>query len=244
MKQTGQIHFHDIGDYLSQAQKLEIIQELGSIKGISDANGWSDIEPDEFGDWVNQRDPNFESYISIGDKKDKAKSSVFDNYSRGVMTSKDFWLFNASQTKLSDNCKNFVNFYECQREEFKQLCEESSREAFLKFCSTDSTKISWDGEMQLRCAQNKSIQFADSDIVRAMYRPFQKSWYYFNKNLNLRLYQAPQIFPKGTAKNIAICLSLSGSKSFSLLVSNVIPDLHLIGDDPCCQFRTVKLGRF
>ncbi|MBI0151509.1 hypothetical protein, partial [Bifidobacterium sp. M0353] len=70
-KQFGQIHFHDIGDYLSQAQKLEIIQELGSIKGITDANGWNDIEPDEFGDWVNQRDPNFDAYMSLGDKKDK-----------------------------------------------------------------------------------------------------------------------------------------------------------------------------
>ena len=34
-KKQGQIFFHDIGDYLSQNDKLEIIQSYGSINGIS-----------------------------------------------------------------------------------------------------------------------------------------------------------------------------------------------------------------
>ena len=52
----GSIYFHDIGDYLDQKQKLAIIRNFGQIGGISKANGWSEINPDEHNDWLNQRD--------------------------------------------------------------------------------------------------------------------------------------------------------------------------------------------
>lgn len=72
----GKIYFHDIGDYLTREQKLEMISELGSIEGITKQTGWQKIEPDEFGDWLNQRDPNFDKYISLGDKKSTLSPSI------------------------------------------------------------------------------------------------------------------------------------------------------------------------
>uniref|UniRef100_UPI0012FF14BF type ISP restriction/modification enzyme n=1 Tax=Histophilus somni TaxID=731 RepID=UPI0012FF14BF len=33
--------------------------------------------------------------------------------------------------------------------------------------------------------------------------------------------------------NIIICLTVTGNKGFSILISNEIPDLHLIGDAQC-----------
>lgn len=33
--QNGQIYFHDIGDYISQAQKLEQISELASLQPLT-----------------------------------------------------------------------------------------------------------------------------------------------------------------------------------------------------------------
>jgi hypothetical protein len=41
----GNIHFHDIGDYLSREDKLAIIARFGSIDGITKANGWQAITP-------------------------------------------------------------------------------------------------------------------------------------------------------------------------------------------------------
>ena len=55
----GQIYFHDIGDYLNREQKLEIIKDFQSVNGISTQNSWTQIIPDQFNDWLNQRDPNF-----------------------------------------------------------------------------------------------------------------------------------------------------------------------------------------
>ena len=104
----GKIYFHDIGDYLSQKDKLEKITEFGSIAGISAINSWQTITPDTHGDWVNQRDDSFGEHISLGDKKDKSSVTVFENYSLGVATNRDAWVYNSSKLKLEKNmrCKN------------------------------------------------------------------------------------------------------------------------------------------
>ncbi len=60
-----------LGDYLTSQQKLETIRKFGNIDGITRHNGWKMIIPYVFNDWINQRDSNFDFYISIGDKKDK-----------------------------------------------------------------------------------------------------------------------------------------------------------------------------
>lgn len=57
--QNGQIYFHDIGDYLDQKQKLAIIRKLASISGITKANGWTHIVPNEHFDWIGQRSNDF-----------------------------------------------------------------------------------------------------------------------------------------------------------------------------------------
>lgn len=55
-EKLGQIYFHDIGDYLNREHKLEIIKNFQSVNGISAQNGWTQIIPDQFNDWLNQRD--------------------------------------------------------------------------------------------------------------------------------------------------------------------------------------------
>ena len=60
-----EIHYHDIGDYLSQKDKLNIISDFGDISAID----WQSIEPDDNNDWLNQRDPNYQYYSSLVDDK-------------------------------------------------------------------------------------------------------------------------------------------------------------------------------
>lgn len=46
------IYYHDIDDYLSQKEKLEIINKFGSIANID----WDILTPKENNDWLNKRD--------------------------------------------------------------------------------------------------------------------------------------------------------------------------------------------
>ena len=67
------IQYHDIGDYLSREEKLAIIAEKRSILGS--AMHWTQIRPNAQGDWLNQRNDIFGSFIPLGDKKDKENGS-------------------------------------------------------------------------------------------------------------------------------------------------------------------------
>ncbi|MBK6375756.1 MAG: hypothetical protein IPF61_02000 [Xanthomonadales bacterium] len=77
----GRIYFHDIGDYLSQGDKLAIVSHFGSIAGIGKEQAWQSITPDDHGDWLRQRDDSFGEFIALGDKQSQG-IKLFDNYAR------------------------------------------------------------------------------------------------------------------------------------------------------------------
>ncbi|MDD1468526.1 DEAD/DEAH box helicase family protein, partial [Dolichospermum sp. ST_sed5] len=83
-KLENKVFYYDIGDYLSREEKLSIIKNFGDISTIN----WQEINPNENNDWINQRNDSFESFISLGDKKDAATKTIFDIYSGGVKTNR------------------------------------------------------------------------------------------------------------------------------------------------------------
>ncbi len=116
---SGKIYYNDIGDDLTEQQKLEKISKFGSIEGITSSEGWQVITPDKHNDWLNQRDESFEDYLVIGDKKNKSAISIFHNYSLGVVTNRDAWCYNFSVENLSFNLKNLIDFYSEQTGEYQ-----------------------------------------------------------------------------------------------------------------------------
>jgi predicted helicase len=60
-EKTGQhqLFYHDIGDYLSREEKLDKIKNFGSFTSIN----WDSMTPNDSQDWINQRDPVFDSFI-------------------------------------------------------------------------------------------------------------------------------------------------------------------------------------
>lgn len=215
-KQTGTIQFYDIGDYLTREQKLNKIAELKDVNGITALEAWQQIVPDEFGDWLNQRDSNFDKYISMGDKKDKNTVTIFENYSGGVKTSRDVWAYNSSKADLSKNMKKMIKNYEFQFDKEKR--------EILK----DPTQIGWSGDLFLRCERKIKSDFNENNILNAMYRPFTKQNLYFDKVFNERQYQLNSIFPNWQ-KNRLMYLNGTGNsgKLFSVTMVDIIPDLNM-----------------
>jgi predicted helicase len=69
--------------------------------------------------------------------------------------------------------------------------------------------------------------FRPQGIVKGLYRPFQKQWFYFDRHFNNCVYKMPNLFPSSEAENIVIGVSASESRSaFSVAITNVIPSLH------------------
>ena len=240
VEKRGQIYFHDIGDYLTREQKLETIAELGSINGITERQGWQEIVPDEFNDWLNQRDPNFDNYISLGDKKDKNALVVFENYSNGIKTNRDAWCYNFSDGLLRQNMQNMISFYNSEVARFQAACKglpENRQPEIRDFINRDETKIGWSGGLENDFAKQKTHTFKIENITTSLYRPFSKMNFYYDRPFNERTYQMGYIFPN--IQNIKVenqIISVTGrgsTKEFSVLISSEIPDLEMISKGQC-----------
>jgi predicted helicase len=206
-KQHGQIHLHDIGDYLSQQEKLERIEAFASINGV---DSWQAITPDHHGDWINQRDDSFENFLVIGDKRTKQKA-IFANFSQGLLTGRDNWIIGYSRAKLTSKLQDMLNVYIA-----------SSNEGKLE---NDPSKISWTANLKKYSSKKKKILFNDKQFVKSLYRPFTTEWMYFDDQLNERVSQMPVIYPNSTLPNRTICILGKGeAQRFSVLISNKVTE--------------------
>lgn len=229
-KEHGKIYVYEIEDYLKRTEKLSHIINLKSINGINEIDGWEEVNPDQFNDWFNQRDMSFNENISLGAKKNPTDMSLFINYSRGVATSRDAWAYNSSKSKLIENILRSIEFYNSEVGRYRLENAVPKIDDFINF---DSTKFSWGRGNKLDLQKKRIYDFDKNRLRLSLYRPFTKSNLYFDKSLNDMTYQIPKLFPTAEAKNLAICLTLAGTKGFSVLISDMIPDLHLIGDSQC-----------
>lgn len=229
----GQIYWHDIGDYLSREEKLQKINLFKDISGIKNQGGWSFLNPDEHGDWVNQRDNSFHEFISLGDKKDKSSKVIFSTYSYGPITHRDAWVYNSSKKELSVRMKGMVDFYNAEVVRYKNSDSENKKD-ILSFVNRDKTKISWDDKFLKGVTSGKEIKYKSERLVQSCYRPFFKEWFYFDSACIWSPYSMLKIFPESESENLVICTTGRGStKEFSALITNVVPDLEMISKGQC-----------
>ncbi|MDP2740671.1 MAG: type ISP restriction/modification enzyme [Pseudorhodobacter sp.] len=230
----GRIHFHYIGDYLDQKEKLATIRSFASINGISNSNGWSIIEPDAHSDWLKQRDGSFEAFIRIGDKKDKSSATLFNNYSRGLMTCRDVWNYNSSNVDLARNVALTIDFYNSEVRRFQKSMPGGGVDDVKNFVKIDPTKMSWDRPEIQGVARRRIAEFNPNAIVSAAYRPYHGQWAYSDRGFNNCVYQIPKIFPSTTVENRVICTTGVGASAFSALMTSTLPDVNMLAAGTQC----------
>ncbi|GAA9551288.1 hypothetical protein HpHA44_11470 [Helicobacter pylori] len=220
-------------------KREEKLNKLANFTDL-DAIKFETITPNNKGDWINQREDGFEKLIPL--KRDKNSKSVFDINSGGVVSGCDPWVYNFSPDALMQNVQKCMDTYNADlkrfnerfREAFKQRAKGvKSGELYKQLndseITTDKTKIAWTRTLKQEFIKNKNLQESHEKRIRlAMYRPFNKQWLYFDKNLNERQCQFSKIFPNKDAQNVVINTGVGNGKNFSALVSDFISDYHLI----------------
>ncbi len=231
------IHYYDIGDYLKREDKLNRLANFTDLDEIP----FETITPNNKGDWINQRDDAFDKLIPLKRDKKRQNPSVFDINSGGVVSGRDSWVYNFSPDALMQNVQKCIDTYNADLKRFNAHFREAfkSRTKGVKSgdlykqlndqeITTDKTKIAWTRALKQEFIKNKNLQESHEKRIRlALYRPFNKQWLYFDKNLNEEQYQLPKIFPDKDAQNVVINTT---RRNFSALVSDAIPDKHFIGD--------------
>lgn len=207
------IHYHDIGDYLTREQKLDLVKKFRSIDGRY--IDWQIIEPTDRHDWINQRDGLFDTFIPLRpETRYNTKSqSFFVLNGPGSGSGRDSWVYSFSTNELENNIKSLLTIYS----ENLGLSESD--------LNLDPTKISWTSSLKSKCSSNKQISFVRSDIKDCMYRPFCKSRLYYSKDLIERPGIQQNLFAR---QNLVICWD--GRGSGGAIISDIISDLHYTGD--------------
>ncbi|MGA1278485.1 MAG: DEAD/DEAH box helicase [Candidatus Kapaibacteriota bacterium] len=227
--ESATIHYHDIGDYLSREQKLDIIKNYGSV-GNADMP-WTVLKPNEHGDWICIRNESFATFIPIEPEKkfDVKSKTMFNTYAIGVATNRDAWVYNNSYNCLILNMSKTIKFFNEQSEGFKQAKSLNSNSKIDEYLNPDHNQISWTVNLKKDAENGVIHSLKPSEIVTGIYRPYFKQHLYFDKPFIERPGLWHKLYPTKAYKNFVISITgIGGSKEFSTLMTDLIPNLHLV----------------
>ncbi len=235
------IFYYEVEDYLKREAKLNLLANFENLESVP----FKEITPNDKGDWINQRNEEFEKLIPLRDKKLKIFDTIFDLNSNGVATNRDPWVYNFSPKNLMQSVQNCIDTYNADLKRFNERFREAFKQRAKgvksgdlykhlndKEITTDKTKIAWTRSLKQGFIKNTNLPESSTERVRlALYRPFNKQWLYFDKNLNEEQSQLPKIFPDKSAQNVVINTSSMASRNFSCLIANEIADVQTMANN-------------
>lgn len=212
---THSINYYNIGDYLKRTEKLSRVKKAHSISSID----WHLVTPNEKHDWIDQRDGYFDKLLPLTTEKKQGINNpcVFNKIAIGVSTNRDAWVTGFSKEAISNNVKRLISFYDKQRIAYanKEINE----------FSKDEKLISWTVNLKKYATNNQLISFSEDSICECNYRTFMKQYVYYERTLNERPGHWKDFFPSSSIENSVICVTGTGSLTFSCLMSNCVTDL-------------------
>jgi predicted helicase len=224
----GVIHYCEIGDYYDRDEKLALIRQYGSIKGITKANKWEFLEPSIKNDWINHGNAEFDALMPVF-SEDK-KGCAFKQISNGVKTNADSWLYNYSVRKLSEQMKRMVLYYNNEVERYLKHGDGAAIENFVK---SDPASIKWHSGLLPKAARGLVADHKAKYLSTVLYRPFTKEHCYLDPLFVQRMAHTLSFFPKPDDANYVIMVTGIGSKEFSALACNLMPDVQAMFNGQC-----------
>lgn len=232
------IFYYEVGDYLKREAKLNLLANFENLESVP----FRAITPNDKDDWINQRNEEFEKLIPLKRDKKLQNDSIFDINSLGVTSGRDPWVYNFSPNILTQSVQKCIDTYNADlkcfnalfREAFKQRTKGIKAADLYKHfndkeITTDKTKIAWTDGLKNHLIKNKNLQESRKECTRlALYRPFNKSWLYWDKDWINGQRAFSKIFPDKDAQNVVINTGVGNGKDFSALVSDFISDYSLI----------------
>ena len=204
---------------------------------------FDEVQPDKAGNWVNLTDNDFEMLLPLASKETKsAKTSrdinaIFHKFSLGVVTARDEWVYDFDATEVERKVKFLIDEYNNERLRLTGILRSrKGLEDRLEY------RIKWSRAVKNDLSRSVEYCYAKEFIRPALYRPFVRSFLYFQKQLNEMQYLQKEFFGVNQ-KNTAMLLDLGGVKPFSVIGCDLLPDYHVNGDSICFPFFRYELGQ-
>lgn len=207
------IHYRDIGDYLNAKEKLAIVNDAKV-----DTVPWRSITPNQYGDWINQRDPHYLEYPILSEKRPSNSSiRAFRLVSRGLSTARDFWVYAKTPQDLESQLTKMADTYN------GDLDAGGPR-------TLDKTRISWSEGLEKSWQRGEHLDLDSVDRLSATYRPFDTRYVGMGAQVNERQYRLREFFPSRDTDNFGFWAVGTGSAvPFSVIASRQVVDAHVAG---------------
>ena len=210
----ARVKYHAVGDRLSLQEKLKQVKDAKGGKDLT----WTELSLDEHGDWLNQRNEEWEEMVPLGRNEVRSRkeheNSVFRLYSSALKTSDDGRVYAATREELIETMPKRI-------EEYNRY----AREGRSGTRTDDESLVKWHRDLQ-KAAEAKSggvMEFDESKIRKVMYRAFITNWVYFEKG-----WCAQREHPEEETRYL--CVGGQGEKTgLTVLMTRDIPDLGIFG---------------
>ncbi len=224
------IHYYEVEDYLKREAKLNLLANFENLESVP----FEKITPNDKGDWINQRNDDFEKLIPLKrDKQLKIFDTIFDLNSGGVVSGRDPWVYNFSPNILTQSVQKCIDTYNDDLKRFNAVFREAFKQRTKgvkagdlykqlndKEITTDKTKIAWVRNLKTQLIKGKKLDdFSQEKISVSLYRPFNKQYFYYERELADSFCSMKKIFPDKNAQNVVINTTI---RNFSALVSDAI----------------------
>lgn len=237
----ARLRYWDIGDYLTRDDKLRILDNtLTEESGAAELGvlGWTELTPNEHGDWINQRSSAFEAHLAL---HSETEPSIFGLRSNGLQTNRDAWNYNSSRAELVRNQERAITHFNEQVKRVRSASPAPSTDAAVaQLVDLNPTKFKWIDRDFARARKGRYFAPEDVDVRVATYRPFHRRFANASNSLNKRVSELPRAYPNADVGNLAVAVSTVGARAdFSVLMTRDLPDVHLWVDDTPCLPRLI-----
>ena len=197
---------------------------------------WQPIIPDRRCTWLTEGlHAEFETFIPMGTQeakkmKGKVVDVFFHRFSNGVVTARDAWAYNFNRNGLIGNMSRMIETYNA---EVDRWMRRENREINVDdFVVYDDANIKWSRNLKRDLRRDRIAEYTESKVRIALYRPFTRSYFFFDQIMNDEVSSFPFIFPTPEieTENRVICVGGYGRKEFAVLMSQFIPDMNLYVD--------------
>jgi predicted helicase len=158
-ERTCRIEYVTLDDFALKAEKLSWLRDT-KFKDIA----FDRILPDSKNNWINLADNDFEKLIPLISKEAKTgkdANTLFKLFSRGIETGRDEWVYDFEKDNLISKSQFLVKSYN----------------ASVASGKLDLT-IKWTSSLEASFNKKSIAKFSKEFLVRLLYRPFVKQFYF------------------------------------------------------------------
>lgn len=221
----ARIFYSRVDDFWRKEDKFHFLDSAGTLSGVN----WQEMKPQAKHIWLTQGlQDDFYSQLSLGNKSSDSLS-VFRLYSSGVKSNNDAYVFNSQEEQILLSAGKMVDSYNAALDQLRRVGKPANIE---ELGTIDRADLKFIRNTKRNLVRGNEITLNHVSIREAIYRPFFKQAYYFERIFNEDVYQMPRIFPVPSteAENLIICIKgPGGEKPFFVLMTNRPPDVSLVG---------------